>query len=269
MSDDEGDAGDREEEGRPSQRKKAKTTTTSGGGGGKYVSMKRALAAIQSIAQEHKEECANLEQWVVTRWKEQRCAADARERLQRKEAGEQERKVSKQTEGQVRQQQQEQLEGETGMGVVKRVRHNDMDTKNKQQQDKIMHANVLNVVKSMKPMTDEQVAESLEKLQTRQAELLRVQEQTTGQVERDEEQVKQWLMTLNKHTFLLNDGALRVAKKRRTRGMRPRGASKMVGARQRLTTRWVQDAVRSYLSQDTRLPIERAHAIAQQLERLV
>jgi len=36
-------------------------------------------------------------------------------------------------------------------------------------------------------------------------------------MERDEERVKQWLMTLNKHTFLLNDGALRVAKKRRAK----------------------------------------------------
>jgi hypothetical protein len=65
MSDEEG------VDGRPSPCKRAKTTTkkvSTDGGGGKYVSMKRVLAAIQSIAHEHKE-CSNLERWVVARWK--------------------------------------------------------------------------------------------------------------------------------------------------------------------------------------------------------
>jgi hypothetical protein len=92
-------------------------------------------------------------------------------------------------------------------------------------------------------------------------------------MERDEERVKQWLMTLNKHTFLLNDGALRVAKKRRAKNGMGRTSKirqlQVGGTRQRLTTRWVKDAVRAYLSQETRLSIEVAHAIAQQMERLV
>ena len=266
MSDEE-DEGEEEQEARPSQRKKAKNTTNSGGG--RYVSMKRALAVIQSVAHEHKE-CANLEQWVVTRWQEQR-RTEASRILQQGEEGQESIKANKQTEGQFHQQRQDQQHAQqkTETSVVKRVRNNDVDKKNKQQQDKIMHVNVLSAMKSMKQMTVEQVTESLEKLRTSKAELMRLREQTTSQVGRDEEHVKQWLMTLDKHTFLLNDGALRIAKKRRTRGMRPRRASKLVGARQRLTARWVKDAVRAYLSRHTRLSIERAHGIAQQLEHLV
>ena len=272
MSDDDDD----DEKGRPSACKKAKTVTTTTirttcGGGGRYMSMKRALAVIQSIAQQHKE-CANLEQWVVARWNERRCAQARVRRLQLQQQGEEGHQETNgcklpEAEPEVKKCQQRQ-------SVVKRVRNTDKDKQNKQQQDKIMHAHVLNGLKSMQQATEEQVAEGLQRMQARKTELLGLRDQTRSQMERDEERVKQWLMTLDKHTFLLNDGALRIAKTRRTgtRGAKTSRCSNKktdVGAKQRLTTRWVLDAGRSYLSQDTRLSIEKAHAIAQQMERLV
>ncbi len=87
------------------------------------------------------------------------------------EGDEGETQVSKQTDRHHQQTQQHRA-----TNVVKRSRSIDKDKKDRQQKDKSMHANVLNVLQSMKQMTDEQVKESFEKLLTRQAGLLRLRE---------------------------------------------------------------------------------------------
>ena len=268
---------DEDDEARP--RKKIKTASTTTGAAtpvkctvyrGKYTSMKRVQAASALIESEYKE-CRGLAEWLQKKWKEYRMLK-AQEVVKNETTKERSKKDTQQKQEQKHVRQRTARRGPDRRKEIK-VQRLRSTIKQKESEQQL---SLLKLGMQVKQMTETERTKGVQSWQSRADELQRQIDAHLSKQKDQERAVQDWLRTLPKHTLLLNDGALRLMV--RTRSPRHEGASTRQtqynekskhSVRLRLTTGWVHEQLRTFLSKQTSISIQAAHQVMQQLYRLV